>query len=82
MLNNIVENPSEKQLFQVMFLKNDKFQSVQVEEVAEIDFAKIQARLEKGESIFISNKCIERQSTNSCDKKKALKRNRLAMLSV
>jgi hypothetical protein len=43
----------EKPLLQLLFLKDDKNQSVEVEE---LDFAKIVCRLNHGESVFISRK--------------------------
>ena len=46
----------EKTLLQLLFLKDDKNQSVEVEEVKELDFAKIMCRLNHGESVFISRK--------------------------
>jgi len=46
----------EKPLLQLLFLKDDKNQSVEVEEVEELDFANIMCRLNHGESVFISRK--------------------------
>ena len=45
---------SDKPLFQIFFLKNDRDQSVRVEEVEEIDCEEIKSHIERGDSIFIS----------------------------
>lgn len=46
--------------FQIFFLKDDENQSVEVEEVKEIDFEKVKNHVEKGESVFITLKRKER----------------------
>ena len=43
-------------LFQLFFLKDDEDQTVEVEELKEIDFQEVDKRLEKGESVFITAK--------------------------
>ncbi len=45
---------SDKPLFQVFFLKDDKDQSVRVAEVEEIDFEEVKAYIERGDAVFIS----------------------------
>jgi hypothetical protein len=42
--------------FQVLFLRNDDSERVEVHEVKEVDFLTIQERLENGESVFITKK--------------------------
>jgi hypothetical protein len=42
--------------FQVLFLRNDASQEVEVHEVKQVDFSTVQERLEKGESVFITSK--------------------------
>ncbi len=42
--------------FQVLFLRNDSSQEVEVHDVKQVDFQTIQERLEQGESIFITTK--------------------------
>jgi hypothetical protein len=42
--------------FQVLFLRNDESQEVEVQEVKEVDFLTVQERLEHGESVFITSK--------------------------
>jgi hypothetical protein len=42
--------------FQVLFLRNDESQEVEVHEVKEVDFLTVQERLEHGESVFITSK--------------------------
>ena len=62
-LRKAVELDKEKPIFQLFFLKNDKNQSVNVEEVEEIDFRIVKNRLEKGESVFISRKRKQKLNT-------------------
>jgi hypothetical protein len=42
--------------FQVLFLRNDSSQEVEVQNVKQVDFLTIQEHLEQGESIFITSK--------------------------
>ncbi len=56
MLKNVVEINKGKLLFQLFFLRDDENQSVEVEEVEEIDFNRVKKHLEKGESVFITRK--------------------------
>ncbi len=57
MLRELLEVSRKKpKLYQVLFLKNDGDQSVEVEEVEQIDFVKIKEHLERGDSIFITNR--------------------------
>jgi hypothetical protein len=57
MLSKSVEIKGEKpQTFQVMFLRNDCSQEVEVHEAKQVDFLKIQEHLERGESVFITSK--------------------------
>jgi len=60
---NFVEIDKEKPLFQLFFLRNNENQTVIVEEVEEIDFGKVNERLEKGESVFITLKRKEKVET-------------------
>ena len=67
-----VEIDEEKPLFQLFFLRNNEDQSVEVEEVEEIDFRKVKERLEEGESVFIAPKRkekVERQKLFSIIRK-------------
>jgi hypothetical protein len=52
-LRNGVNVDEETSLFQLFFLREDKNQSVDVEEVEKIDFRRVKERLERGESVFI-----------------------------
>ncbi len=56
MLKNVVEINKGKLLFQLFFLRDDENQSVEVEEVEEIDFNRVKKHLEQGESVFITRK--------------------------
>ena len=64
MVRNVVEVNGEKPLFQLFFLKDDEDQSVEVEEVEEIDFRKVEQRLEQGESVFITRKRKQKLNTS------------------
>jgi hypothetical protein len=46
----------EKPNFQLIFLKDNKDQSVEVVEVEKIVFTEVEKRLEQGESVFITRK--------------------------
>lgn len=59
MLNIKKINPRN---FQVLFLRNDDSQDVEVHEVKEVDFLTIQERLEHGESVFITSKNSQKLS--------------------
>jgi len=47
---------SDTRLFQVLFLKNDRYQRVYVDEVEEVDLTEIKKHLEAGESVFITSR--------------------------
>jgi hypothetical protein len=55
-MRNFFEVHEEKPLFQLFFLKDDEDESVEVEEVEEIDFGEVKKRLKQGESVFITSK--------------------------
>lgn len=57
MWGELVEIKGEKpQTFQVVFLRNDCSQEVEVHEAEQVDFLKIQEHLKRGESVFITSK--------------------------
>jgi hypothetical protein len=57
MMSKLVEFKEEKpQTFQVVFLRNDCNQEVEVHEAKQVDFLKIKEHLERGESVFITSK--------------------------
>jgi hypothetical protein len=61
MLEEVLEFEKIKpQDFQVLFLRNDSSQTVEVHEVKEVDFLTIQERLDKGESVFITSKTSQK----------------------
>ena len=73
MLKELLEVNSKKpKLYQVLFLKNDGDQSVEVEEVEQIDFVKIKEHLEQGDSVFITNR--RRQKIKIPGPKKKIKK--------
>ncbi|NIV44668.1 hypothetical protein GWN49_07335 [Candidatus Bathyarchaeota archaeon] len=50
----------EKPKFQIFFLRDDDEQSVEVQEVEEIDYEKVKERVAQGESVFITRKSKEK----------------------
>jgi hypothetical protein len=54
--NRSVVLNQEKQVFHLFFLKHNTNKDVEVVEVAEINFAEVMKRLEKGDSVFIAPK--------------------------
>lgn len=46
----------EKPKFQLIFLKDNEDQSVEVVEVEKIDFTEVEKHLEQGESVFVTRK--------------------------
>ncbi|MDH5375881.1 MAG: hypothetical protein OEW95_08725 [Candidatus Bathyarchaeota archaeon] len=63
MLRSNFQVNKDKSMFQLLFLKDDENQSVEVEEVEEIDFRKVKEHLEQGESVFITTKRKEKAET-------------------
>lgn len=55
-LRNAIKANEEKPLFQLFFLKDDEYQSVEVTEAEEIDFKEVESRLRQGASVFITRK--------------------------
>jgi hypothetical protein len=55
-LDKTLEFADEKPIFQLFYLKNDRSQSVQIDEVEEIDCDEIRVHLAHGESVFITPK--------------------------
>ena len=62
----------EDPLFQLFFLKDDQDQSVEVEEVEEIDFTEVKKRIERGESVFITRKREEKLDASLVAEENAL----------
>ena len=66
----------DKPLYKVIFLKDDIYQSVRIEEVDDINFSEIRKHLERGESIFITskqnNKLMTYQTSNKVGKKNTI----------
>ena len=60
---NLVKIDEGKPLFQLFFLRDNENQSVEVEEVEQIDFREVKKHLENGESVFITLKRKEKLET-------------------
>ena len=57
MLREMFETEKVKsQQFQVLFLRNNATQEVEVQEVKQVNFLEVQDHLEHGESVFITSK--------------------------
>jgi len=72
-LKKDVDENGEKLLFQLFYLKDDEDQSVEVEEVEEIDFKGVKERLEQGESVFITYKRKQKLNMSPVARKDATK---------
>ena len=57
MLSKMLKTKKVKpQQFQVLFLRNDATEEVEIHEVKQVDFLTVQERLEQGQSVFITSK--------------------------
>ena len=57
MLSEMLETKRAKQrCYEVLFLRNDANQDVEVHQVKHVDFLTVKERLERGESVFITSK--------------------------
>lgn len=63
-LQDIFKAVEKKPMFQLVFLSDDKSQSVEVAEVEEIDFQQIKMHVENGDSVFITKKENEKVDTS------------------
>jgi hypothetical protein len=54
------EKTNRRRKFQILFLRSDASQDVEVQEVKHVDFLTVQERLEHGESVFITSKSPEK----------------------
>jgi len=68
----------ERPLFQVLFLKDDKNGSVEVEETNEVDFQKVRDHLRNGEAVFITRRLGRRSSNSLISKHSAISSSRIA----
>jgi hypothetical protein len=68
----------KRPLFQVLFLKDDKNDSVEVEETNEVDFQKVKDHLRNGEAVFITRRHSPRSSNSLISKQSALNSSRIA----
>ena len=76
MLRELLRVNSDKtQMFQVLLLRNDASQEVEIQEANEVDFLKVQEHLKQGGSVFITSK--NSQKLNITEEMKRARRNRL-----
>ena len=82
MLRELIDAKTEKtQTFQIMLLKNDAEQEVEVHEAENVDFLRIQQHLQQGGSVFITSKCSQKLSRPTL-KQRSASRKRNAMKTV
>jgi len=60
----LLTDRSNTRLFQVLFLKNDRHQSVYIDEVEEVDLTEIKKHLGRGESVFITRREEQKLETS------------------
>jgi hypothetical protein len=73
MLRELLGVKSEKsQMFQVLLLRNDASQEVEVQEAEQVDFLSVQEHLKQGGSVFITSKRSQKIAMHK-EKKKALR---------
>lgn len=60
MLRQVLETRKNLRRFQVLFLRNDACQHVEVHEVKQVDFIEVLDHLEHGESVFITSKASQK----------------------
>lgn len=56
MQKTIIKNKKKEAPFQLFFLKNDATQNVEVIELEEVNFEEVKSHLERGNSVFITQK--------------------------
>ena len=56
MPKDILKTRKQEPLLQMFFLKNDETQNVEVQEVNEIDLKEVKRHLERGDSVYITQK--------------------------
>jgi len=82
MLRELIDVKIEKTpMFQVMLLRNDADQEVEVHEAEKVDFLRIQEHLKQGGSVFITSKCSQKLSRPTLKQRRA-SRKRSAMRTV
>lgn len=76
MLRGLLQVNSDKsRMFQVLLLRNDASQEVEIQESKDIDFLRVQEHLKKGGSVFITSK--NSQKLNITEEMKRACRNRI-----
>ena len=81
MLRELLQVNSDKsRIFQVLLLRNDASQEVEIQESNEVDFLKVQEHLKQGGSVFITSKNSQKLNIN--EETKRVRRNRIKMKTV
>jgi len=75
-----VKGREKPRVFQVLLLRNDASQEVEVQEAEEVDFLRVQEHLKQGGSVFIASK--NSQKLNVPKEKKKAYRNTNKMKTV
>ena len=55
-LGEVLRFVDDRRLYQVLFLRDDDSRSVRVDEVSVVDFDVVRSHLERGESVFITQR--------------------------
>jgi hypothetical protein len=66
-------NESKREKFQVLFLRNDPSQEVEIQEMSEVDFLTVQQHLDKGESVFITSKASQKVNIQEKNRQRTLR---------
>jgi hypothetical protein len=83
MLKEIMEINGEKShTFQVMLLKNDLSDEVEIHETGRVDFLRIHAHLSDGGSVFITSKPSQKQAMPKFKAKKTPRRKPLKTVTA
>jgi hypothetical protein len=69
MLSKTHQESKEDSPMQILFLKNNRSQSVEVKELQDIDLMIIKRRLERGESVFIARRSMQNNVQQASPKK-------------
>jgi hypothetical protein len=81
MLRELLQVNSDKsRMFQVLLLRNDASQEVEIQESNEVDFLSVQEHLKQGGSVFITSK--NAQKLNITEEMKRVRRNKIKVKTV
>ena len=83
MLRELLQVNSDKsRIFQVLLLRNDASQEVEIQESNEVDFLKVQEHLKQGGSVFITSKNSQRLNIPKKMKKAHRNKNKIKTVTA